>query len=89
MFKRQRQVARVRDVMRADATRRRAEPAPDLEHLEAEMRYHRDRLRLYRQRFVGAKPTSPVRLRELERLAAGGRAAQARPPALTAQTSTK
>jgi hypothetical protein len=74
MFKRQRQVARVRDVMRADAERRRAVPAPaapDLTRLEAEMRYHRDRLRLYRQRVISAKPTSIVRLRELERLAAG------------------
>jgi hypothetical protein len=35
--------------------------------LEAEARYHRDRLALYRARVLGAKVTSPVRLRELER----------------------
>jgi hypothetical protein len=76
MFKRQRQVTRVRDLMREDAARRRAEPSPasappqDLERLEADVRYHRDRLRLYRQRIFSAKATSPVRLRELERVAA-------------------
>ena len=77
MFKRKRQVARVQDLMREDTTPRRAEPPPvppapqpDLEHLEAEVRYHRDRLRLYRQRIVSAKPTSPSRLRELERVSA-------------------
>ena len=76
MFKRNRQVARVRDLMREDSTPRREEPSPvppapqpDLEHLEAEVRYHRDRLRLYRQRVVSAKPSSPARLRELERVA--------------------
>ncbi len=76
MFKRKRQVARVRDLMREDSTERREEPSPvppapqpDLEHLEAEARYHRDRVRLYRQRTVSAKPTSPERLRELERVA--------------------
>jgi hypothetical protein len=74
MFKRQRQVARVRDLMRDDAPPRHAEPPvppapqPDLEHLEAEVRYHRDRLQLYRQRTVSSKPTSPGRLRELERV---------------------
>lgn len=35
--------------------------------LEAEARYHRDRLALYRARVVSSKPTSPSRLRELER----------------------
>jgi len=76
MFKRKRQVARVQDLMREDSTPRREEPSPvpaapqpDLEHLEAEVRYHRDRLRLYRQRTFSAKPTSPARLRELERVA--------------------
>jgi hypothetical protein len=76
MFKRKRQVARVRDLMREDSTPRRDDPPavapapqPDLEHLEAEARYHRDRLRLYRQRTVSSKPTSPTRLRELERVA--------------------
>ena len=36
--------------------------------LEAEARYHRDRLALYRARVVGSKPTTPSRLRELERI---------------------
>ena len=77
MFKRKRQVERVQDLMREDTTPRRAEPPPvppapqpDFEHLEAEARYHGDRLRLYRQRIISAKPTSPTRLRELERVAA-------------------
>jgi hypothetical protein len=42
-----------------------------LEQLEAEARYHRDRLALYRARVYGAKPTSLTRLRELERTSAG------------------
>jgi hypothetical protein len=74
MFKRKRQVARVRDLMREDPRPEEPSPVPpapqpDLEHLEAEVRYHRDRLRLYRQRIVSAKPTSPARLHELERVA--------------------
>jgi hypothetical protein len=43
--------------------------------LEAEARYHRDKLALYRARIVSSKPTSPYRLRELERTS---RAADAR-----------
>jgi hypothetical protein len=39
----------------------------ELERLQTEARYHRDRLALYRARVVGGKPTSPGRLRELER----------------------
>jgi hypothetical protein len=35
--------------------------------LEAEARYHRDRLALYRARILSSKPASPGRLRELER----------------------
>jgi hypothetical protein len=35
--------------------------------LEAEARYHRDRLALYRARTLSSKSTSPGRLRELER----------------------
>jgi hypothetical protein len=35
--------------------------------LEAEARYARDRYRLYRARVSGRRPTSPGRLRELER----------------------
>ena len=46
---------------------RAALPAPDLQALEAEARYHRDRLALYRARVHNSKPTSPSRLRELER----------------------
>jgi hypothetical protein len=45
-------------------------PAPDLNELEAQARYHRDRLALYRARVVSAKPTSPARLRDLERASA-------------------
>jgi hypothetical protein len=48
--------------------RRRADA--DLAIVEAEARYHRDRLALYRARALSAKPTSPARLRELERAAA-------------------
>jgi hypothetical protein len=44
--------------------------AENLELLEAEARYHRDRLALYRARAYAAKPTSAMRLRELERTAA-------------------
>ena len=35
--------------------------------LEAEARYHRERLALYRARVYNSKPTSLGRLRELER----------------------
>jgi hypothetical protein len=44
--------------------------AADLSDLEAQARYHRDRLALYRARVQGSHPTSTVRLRELERAAA-------------------
>jgi hypothetical protein len=43
-------------------------PAPDLQQLEAEARYHRDRFALYRARVLSAKPASAARLRELERI---------------------
>jgi hypothetical protein len=43
--------------------------------LEAEARYHRDRLVLYRARVYNSRPTSLSRLRELERTS---RAADAR-----------
>jgi hypothetical protein len=43
-------------------------PAPDLQELEAEARYHRDRLALYRARILSAKPASAGRLRELQRI---------------------
>jgi hypothetical protein len=54
----------------------------DLEMLDAEARYHRDRLALYRARVYAHKPTSATRLRELERTAAaaGTRLAHARGP---------
>jgi hypothetical protein len=41
---------------------------PDLVQLEAEERYHRERLALYRARSYGSRPTSPTRLRELGRI---------------------
>ena len=34
--------------------------------LEAEARYHRERLALYRARTFSSRPTSPGRLREME-----------------------
>jgi hypothetical protein len=42
---------------------------PDLSDLEAQARYHRDRLALYRARMQGAQPTSVHRLEELQRAA--------------------
>jgi len=49
-----------------------AQPAtvapPDIAELEAEERYHRERLALYRARSYGSRPTSPARLRELGRI---------------------
>ena len=41
---------------------------PDFVQLEAEERYHRERLALYRARSYGPRPTSPARLRELDRI---------------------
>lgn len=52
------------------ATPRAALPAPDLQELEAEARYHRDRLALYRARVLSARPTSAARLRDLQRTSA-------------------
>jgi hypothetical protein len=43
------------------------ESGPDLERLEAEAQYHRERLALYRARVYGGKLTSETRLRELQR----------------------
>lgn len=43
---------------------------PDFSDLEAQARYHRDRLGLYRARMHGAHETSVERLRELERTSA-------------------
>ena len=47
------------------------EPDLELEQLGAEARYHRDRFDLYRARVISGSstPTSPARLRELERTA--------------------
>ena len=45
-------------------------PAPDLQELEAQAHYHRDRLALYRARVLTAKPASAARLRELQRASA-------------------
>jgi hypothetical protein len=42
----------------------------DVPQLETEPRYRRDRLALSRARVVSARPTSPGRLRELERISA-------------------
>jgi hypothetical protein len=44
--------------------------AADLSDLEAQARYHGERLALYRARMHGSHPTSAGRLRELERAAA-------------------
>ena len=50
------------------ASPRVALPAPDLQEIEAQARYHRDRLALYRARVLSAKPTSTARLHELQRI---------------------
>ena len=47
----------------------RSDASPDLERLEAEARYHRERLALYRARVYGGRLTSDTRLRELQRTA--------------------
>jgi hypothetical protein len=52
------------------ASPRAALPAPDLQELEAQARYRRDRLALYRARLLSAKPASAARLRELQRTSA-------------------
>ena len=39
----------------------------ELERLRADARYHRERLELYRAKAYGSRPTSPTRLRELQR----------------------
>ena len=53
---------------------------PDLEQLRAEARYQRERYDLYRARVYAGKPTSPARLRELQR---ASEAAEARLRAAT------
>ena len=42
-------------------------PGDDLLELEAQARYHRDRLALYRARVVTARPASLTQLRDLQR----------------------
>jgi hypothetical protein len=42
-----------------------------LDELEAEARYHRERLELYKAKTYGPRPTSDTRLRELERMDRG------------------
>ena len=54
----------------SDAPRERPSALGDLADLEAQARYHRDRLALYRARVQGPHPTSSTRLAELERTAA-------------------
>ena len=49
-------------------------PRPALSELEAEARYRRERLALYRARTYGPKPTSPGKLRELVRASEGAEA---------------
>ena len=49
------------------------ERSPSVEELEAEDRYQRSRLALYRQRIIAGKPTTPRRLREIERAMEGAR----------------
>ena len=46
----------------------------DIESLEAEARYARERYELYRAKTYGPRPTSLARLRELERIHLGAEA---------------
>jgi len=48
--------------------------SPDIESLEAEARYARERYDLYRAKTYGPRPTSLARLRELERIHLGAEA---------------
>jgi hypothetical protein len=48
-----------------------AAAAERIDELEAEARYARQRLDLYRAKTYGPRPTSPARMRELEREASG------------------
>ncbi len=54
----------------ATGGRNRDRSGVDVSIVDAEARYHRDRLALYKARVYGGKPTSLARLRELERAAA-------------------
>jgi hypothetical protein len=42
-----------------------------IEEMKAEARYHRDRYELYKAKAYSSRPTSPVRMRELERRSQG------------------
>lgn len=59
---------------RAGSARRPERPTESIEYLEAEARYHRERLALYRAKRYGPKPTRPAHMRELERAAEGAAA---------------
>ena len=50
------------------------ESTPEVERLEAEARFHRERYDLYRAKAYGPRATSPVRLRELQRASAAAEA---------------
>jgi hypothetical protein len=43
----------------------------DIEELWAEARYARERRDLYRAKMYGSRPTTPTRMRELERILEG------------------
>jgi hypothetical protein len=60
----------------------------DVQQLEAEARYHRDRLALYRARMLTGRPADAGRLRELERISAGADA-RLRHARLTADERTR
>jgi len=48
--------------------------ARQIEELEAEARYQRERYELYKAKHYGPRPTSEARLRELERIHKGAEA---------------
>jgi hypothetical protein len=48
--------------------------SPRIEDLQAEARYHRERLDLYRAKMYGLRSTTMTRLRELERVHRGAEA---------------
>jgi hypothetical protein len=45
--------------------------SPRIEELQADARYHRERCALYRAKMSGLRPTTMIRLRELERTQRG------------------
>ena len=57
-------------VRRPRPTAAERDAAAELERLEAEASYHRDRLALYHARVITARPSSAARLRELQRASA-------------------